>query len=123
MPNNSVHNEQPLARSTLELLLRELLRASSVIIASHARIEAKIDQHFANLSKEIQMSQSNLSAQLDAATASLKADLGTLLSEFSGAAPGDQITQAQIDAITALDTSVKAVIQPPADTPPATPAA
>ena len=71
------------------------------------------------------MSQT-LSQQLDAATQAIRDDVAAVSAEVSqllaGVTPGSTITQAQVDALTAIDASLKAI--PAAPTPPApTPAA
>ena len=63
------------------------------------------------------MSQS-LSAQLDAATQAIRDDVAAVSAEVSkllaGVTPGSTISQAQVDALTAIDASLKAIPQPPA---------
>lgn len=58
----------------------------------------------------------SLSEQLDAATAAIKADVQAVSAEvtklLAGLTPGSTITQAQVDALTAIDASLKAI--PPA---------
>jgi hypothetical protein len=82
-----------------------------------------------NLQKEITTMSQTLSQQLDTATAAVETDVAAVAAEVSqllaSMTPGTQITQAQIDRVTAIDTAMKAippatpvVIQPPA---PATP--
>jgi hypothetical protein len=65
-----------------------------------------------NTERLIQMSQS-LSQQIDAATAAIQADVAAVSAEVSallaGVKPGSTITQAQVDALTAIDTSLKAI--------------
>ena len=67
------------------------------------------------------MSQT-LSQQLDAATQAIRDDVAAVSAEvtqlLAGVTPGSTITQAQVDALTAIDASLKAI---PAAPPPATP--
>jgi hypothetical protein len=73
-----------------------------VIIGLLQTLTAKVDH----------MSQS-LSAQLDAATQAIRDDVAAVSAEVSkllaGVTPGSTITQAQVDALTAIDTSLKAI--------------
>jgi len=70
------------------------------------------------LRQDIQTMSGTLSDKLDAATAAVETDVATVSAEVSqllaSMTPGSQITQAQIDRITAIDTAMKAI-------PPATP--
>ena len=72
------------------------------ILAELATLNAKVDH----------MSQS-LSAQLDAATQAIRDDVAAVSAEvtklLAGVTPGSTITQAQVDALTAIDTSLKAI--------------
>lgn len=65
-----------------------------------------------NTERLIQMS-GTLSEQLDAATAAIQADVAAVSAEVSkllaGVTPGSTITQAQVDALTAIDASLKAI--------------
>ncbi len=60
----------------------------------------------------------SLTDQLNAAIAAIQADVAAVAAEVSqllaGMTTGDQITQAQVDALTAIDASLKAI--PPAAT-------
>ncbi len=62
------------------------------------------------------MSGQTLSQQLDAATAAIQADVAAVSAEVTKLlgelTPGATITQSQIDALTAIDASLKAI--PPA---------
>ena len=69
------------------------------------------------LKQEIQKVSNTLSSQLDAVTASLNASLTQLSTDISNVAtevstlvaeltPGSTVTQAQIDALTAINTSI-----------------
>lgn len=66
-----------------------------------------------------------LSEQLDAATAAIRDDVAAVSAEvtqlLAGVTPGSTITQAQVDALTAIDASLKAIPAaaptPPAPTP------
>lgn len=64
-----------------------------------------------------------LSQQLDAATQAIRDDVAAVSAEvtalLAGVTPGSTITQAQVDALNAIDASLKAI---PAATPPAQPA-
>ncbi len=55
----------------------------------------------------------SLTDQLNAAIAAIQADVAAVAAEVSqllaGMTTGDQITQAQVDALTAIDTSLKAI--------------
>jgi hypothetical protein len=72
----------------------------------------------ANLRTELITMSGTLSDKLDAATTAIETDVATVASEvsqlLSSMTPGSQITQAQIDRLTAIDTAMKAI-------PPATP--
>lgn len=72
-------------------------------------------QILTNTERLLQMS-GTLSEQLDAATAAIKADVQAVSDEvtklLAGLTPGTTITQAQVDALTAIDASLKAI--PPA---------
>ena len=109
-------SQEPMFRSTLEQLLRELIRASSFKIITLARIEGKLDDYFVQLKQEIHNVGTSLSAQLDAVEASLAADVTALstdvtnlLNEILAAQPGSAITQTQINALTAIDAKLKAL--------------
>jgi hypothetical protein len=64
----------------------------------------------------------SLSAQLDAVTQAIRDDVAAVSAEVSqllaGVTPGSTITQAQVDALTAIDASLKAI---PAANPTPTP--
>jgi len=67
---------------------------------------------------EIKIMSQSLSAQLDAATAAVETDVAAVAAEVSALlasmTPGNQITQAQVARVTAIDAAMKAI-------PPATP--
>lgn len=83
------------------------------LIATEVRV---IRHHQAENQKELLMSGQTLSQQLDAAIAAIQADVAAVSAEvsklLSEVVPGSTITQAQVDALTAIDTSLKAI--PPA---------
>jgi hypothetical protein len=88
-----------------------------------AAFRAHAEGHFTDITQRIIAMSQSLSQQLDAVTqairddvAAVSAEVGRLLGTMQ---PGSQITQAQVDALTAIDTSLKAI---PSDTPAATPA-
>ena len=66
--------------------------------------------------QEIKTMSGTLSEQLDAVTAAIVADVAAVSAEVTKLlgeiVPGATITQAQVDALTAIDTSLKAI--PPA---------
>ena len=65
----------------------------------------------------------SLSAQLDAVTQAIRDDVAAVSAEVSqllaGVTTGSTVTQAQVDALTAIDQSLKAIpaANPPAPTP------
>ena len=84
------------------------------ILSGNAAIAASLSQ----LSKDIKTMSGTLSEQLDAATSAIETDVAAVASEvtqlLASMTPGSQVTQAQIDRLTAIDTAMKAI-------PPATP--
>ena len=68
------------------------------------------------LLEELKAMSGTLSEQLDAATAAIQADVAAVAAEVTKLlgelTPGSTITQAQVDALTAIDASLKAI--PPA---------
>lgn len=80
--------------------------------------EHAVDHHilkaFHEVKQEIHNMGTSLSAQLDAVTAAIQADVAAVSAEVSQLLAGVQnqggtITQAQIDALTAIDASLKAI--------------
>ena len=75
--------------------------------------------------QELKHMSQTLSQQLDAATQAIRDDVAAVSAEVTAllaeVTPGSTITQAQVDALTAIDASLKAI--PPATpvTPPTTP--
>ncbi len=83
-----------------------------------------IDRRFARLSEEIAQMSMSLSDQFDAAVTKVNADIDALTTEvqtlLAGMNPGDPLTQAQVDAVTAIAARLEAIPALPA--PPAPPA-
>jgi hypothetical protein len=77
-----------------------------------ALLDRRFHQILSNSERLLEMGTS-LSAQLDAATASIKADVANVSTEvtslLAGLTPGSTITQAQVDALTGIDTALKAI--------------
>lgn len=77
-------------------------------------------QAVAHITQEIRTMSGTLSEQLDAATAAIQADVAAVAAEvatlLAGMTPGDAITQAQVDALNAIDASLKAIPPVPAAT-------
>lgn len=90
-----------------------------VVSANTARdLLTGITSILANTERLLTMSQT-LSQQLDAATQAIRDDVAAVSAEvtalLAGVTPGSTITQAQVDALTAIDASLKAI--PAAPTP------
>ena len=119
MPITEHLKERPtqITAPVIEELLRAILQVKISQEITLVRIESKLDQ----LKLEIQNVSTSLSEQLDAITASIKADVAAVSAEVStllnGVSAGDTITQAQIDALTAIDASLKAIPAAPTPTP------
>lgn len=113
-------DEQPWQR-----WVRERLHEHAERIDIHLHIDGPINIHtdgagvlqqILHNTEELIMSGTTLSEQLDAATAAIQADVAAVSAEvtklLAGVTPGSTITQAQIDALIAIDASLKAI--PPA---------
>jgi hypothetical protein len=78
----------------------------------------RILESLSNLHLELHRMSQTLSQQLDAATTAIETDVAAVATEVSqllaSMTPGSQVTQAQVDRLTAIDTAMKAI-------PPATP--
>ncbi len=88
------------------------------IAHTHDHILKTVGDGFAALRTEIRHMSGTLTEQLDAATAAIRADVAAVAAEvatlLAGMNTGDQITQQQVDALTAIDASLKAIPPAPA---------
>ena len=111
------HDHYPITISLPRDLAESLI---DVLKAATARPnDPRIDAILHNTERLITMSQT-LSQQLDAATQAIRDDVAAVSAEvtalLAGVTPGSTITQAQVDALTAIDQSLKAI---PVAAPPA----
>lgn len=110
----SAHNHS----LTLVQLTTELSTVVALVHGLSAPNLAPVLTAIATLSQKVDHMSQTLSEQLDAATAAIQADVAAVSAEvtalLASVTPGSMITQAQVDALTAIDASLKAI-------PPATP--
>jgi hypothetical protein len=110
----SDQNEAPWQQWTMDRIRENAGRVDvHVKIDGLAELGALFLKGFNKLEQEIQTMSQTLSQQIDAATAAIVADVSAVSAEvgrlLASLSPGSQVTQAQVDALTAIDTSLKAI--------------
>jgi hypothetical protein len=132
-PQDALHGAQPDQRIQLTIrldpALLELATAALDLLnqppggttppsSTQGAVLDAIAQSTATIVSRIIEMSGTLSAQLDAATAAVETDVAAVAAEVSqllaSMTPGSQITQSQVDRVTAIDTALKAI-------PPSTP--
>ncbi len=92
----------------------------NVTVSLSDDLTALLRQSVASIRQEIKAMSTSLSAQLDAATQAIRDDVAAVSAEVTAllatVTPGDTITQAQVDALNAIDASLKAIPPAPSHT-------